>query len=167
MSFIQGNINSKEDLIEAMDAMRGMLTQGDYKTELELELAEVEHKLAGFNNSELFVEDYAYTGILHALKGNLESCIQKLEEADKAPQKVGYDELDDDESTQSDARQDYKKFLELYLDKTYGVPKWPLEVEEEESAEPTSEVFLEEILEKINAQTQAEVDKLRNNPWGL
>lgn len=180
MSFIQGNINSKEDLIEAMDAMRGMLTQGDYKTELELELAEVEHKLAGFNNSELFVEDYAYTGILHALKGNLESRIQKLEEADKAPQKVGYDELDDkgpqeagydelddDESTQSDARQDYKKFLELYLDKTYGVPKWPLEVEEEESAEPTSEVFLEEILEKINAQTQAEVDKLRNNPWGL
>ena len=85
MSFIQGNINSKEDLIEAMDAMRGMLTQGDYKTELELELAEVEHKLAGFNNSELFVEDYAYTGILHALKGNLESRIQKLEEADKLP----------------------------------------------------------------------------------
>ena len=57
--------------------------------------------------------------------------------------------------------------MELYLDKTYGVPEWPLEVEEEESAEPTSEVFLEEILEKINAQTQAEVDKLRNNPWGL
>lgn len=180
MSFIQGNINSKEDLIEAMDAMRNMLTQGDYKTELELELAEVEHKLAGFNNCELFVEDYAYTGILHALKGNLESRIQKLEEADKGPQKIGYDELDDkgpqeagydelddDESTQSDARQDYKKFLELYLDNTYGVPKWPLEVEEEESAEPTSEVFLEEILEKINAQTQAEVDKLRNNPWGL
>lgn len=180
MSFIQGNINSKEDLIEAMDAMREMLTQGDYKTELELELAEVEHKLAGFKVPELGGDTYAYVGILHALKDNLESRIQKLEEADKAPQKVGYDELDDkgpqeagydelddDESTQSDARQDYKKFLELYLDKTYGVPKWPLEVEEEESAEPTSEVFLEEILEKINAQTQAEVDKLRNNPWGL
>lgn len=183
MSFIQGNINSKEDLIEAMDAMRNMLTQGDYKTELELELAEVEHKLAGFNNSELFVEDYAYTGILHALKGNLESRIQKLEEADKVPQKVGYDELDDkgpqeagydeldvdDESTQSDARQEYKKFLESFLENTYGLHKLTesQEVEEEESAELTLEEYLEGSIEKINARTQAEVDKLRNNPWGL
>lgn len=181
MSFIQGNINSKEDLIEAMDAMRGMLTQGDYKTELELELAEVEHKLAEFNSSELFVEDYAYTGILHALKGNLESRIQKLEEADRGPQKIGYDELDDkgpqeagydeeeDEPTQSVTEYEAKKFLESFLEKSYGLqkPTEPQEVEEEEPTKLTSEVFLEEILEKINAQTQAEVDKLRNNPWGL
>ena len=180
MSFIQGNINSKEDLIEAMDAMRGMLTQGDYKTELELELAEVEHKLAGFNNSELFVEDYAYTGILHALKGNLESRIQKLEEADKGPQKIGYDELDDedddgfydeegDEPTQSVTEYEAKKFLESFLEKSYGLqkPTEPQEIEEEEPAALTSEEYLEEILEKINSRTQANIAKLHNNPWGL
>lgn len=180
MSFIQGNINSKEDLIEAMNAMREMLTHGDYKTELELELAEVEHKLVGFKGPELGGDTYAYVGILHALKDNLESRIQKLEEADKGPQEAGYDEFyedddgdggfyddfdDDDEPTQSDAKKEYKKFLEVFLEKAYGVPK-PQEVEEEESVGFSVE-YLGEILEKINAQTQAEVDKLRNNPWGL
>ena len=180
MSFIQGNINSKEDLIEAMNAMREMLTQGDYKTELELELAEVEHKLAGFRGPELGGDTYAYVGILHALKDNLESRIQKLEEADKGPQEAGYDEFyeddddddgfyeedgEEDEPTQSDAKKEYKKFLEVFLEKAYGVPK-PQEVEGEESVGFSVE-YLGEILEKINAQTQAEVDKLRNNPWGL
>lgn len=177
MSFIQGNINSKEDLIEAMNAMREMLTQGDYKTELELELAEVEHKLAGFRGPELGGDTYAYVGILHALKDNLESRIKKLEEADKGPQETGYDDFDEDddddgfydeeedEPTQSDAKQEYKKFLKLYLEKAYGVPK-PQEVEEEESVGFSVE-YLGEILEKINAQTQAEIDLARKNPWGL
>lgn len=181
MSFIQGNINSKEDLIEVVEAMANMLTQGDYSAELTLELMIVKNKLDKLSEDPMIGEQvYTHVGILYALKNYLEERLHELEEVDKVPQKVGYDELDDkgpqeagydelddDESTQSDARQEYKKFLELYLDKTYGVPKWPLEVEEEESAESTSEVFLEEILEKINAQTQAEVDKLRNNPWGL
>ena len=166
MSFIQGNINSKEDLIEAMNAMREMLTQGDYKTELELELAEVEHKLAGFKGPELGGDTYAYVGILHALKDNLESRIQKLEEADKGPQETGYDDFDDDdEPTQSDAKKEYKKFLEVFLEKAYGVPK-PQEVEEEEPVGFSVE-YLGEILEKINAQTQAEIDLARKNPWGL
>lgn len=168
MSFIQGNINSKEDLIEAMNAMREMLTQGYYKTELELELAEVEHKLAGIKGPELGGDTYAYVGILHALKDNLESRIQKLEEADKGPQETGYDDFEDedyDEPTQSVSEYEAKKFLESFLEKAYGVPK-PQEVEEEESVGFSVE-YLGEILEKINAQTQAEVDKLRNNPWGL
>lgn len=228
MSFIQGNINSKEDLIEAMDAMREMLTQGDYKTELELELAEVEHKLAKLNNSELNEDVYTRSGILHALKNHLEDTFHKLEAVEKEPQeagydddedgdeedttdylgslafledllenlnaktqveieklrkgtqKVGYDELEDEddddddgfyeeageeESTQLSDKQEYKKFLELYLEKAYGVPK-PQEVEEEEHVGVSVE-YLGEILEKINARTQAEVDKLRNNPWGL
>lgn len=165
MSFIQGNISSNEDLIEAMDAMREMLTKGDHKAELELELAETKHKLAGFKGPELGGDTYAYVGILHALKDNLESRIQKLEEADKGPQEIGYDDFDDDEPIQSDAKQEYKKFLELYLEKAYGVPK-PQEVEEEEPVGLSVE-YLGEILEKINAQTQAEIDKLHNNPWGL
>lgn len=166
MSFIQGNINSKEDLIESMNAMREMLTQGDYKTELELELAEVEHKLAGFNGPELGGDTYAYVGILHALKDNLESRIQKLEEADKGPQETGYDDFDDDdEPTQSDAKKEYKKFLEVFLEKAYGVPK-PQEVEEEEPVGFSVE-YLGEILEKINEQTQAEIDLARRNPLGF
>lgn len=166
MSFIQGNINSKEDLIEAMNAMREMLTQGDYKTELELELAEVEHKLAGFKGPELGGDTYAYVGILHALKDNLESRIQKIEEADKGPQETGYDDFDDDdEPIQSDAKKEYKKFLEVFLEKAYGVPK-PQEVEEEEPVGFSVE-YLGEILEKINAQTQAEIDLARKNPLGL
>lgn len=133
MSFIQGNINSKEDLIEAMDAMREMLTQGDPKTELELELAETKHKLAGIKGEVIGGDYYTYVGILHSLRKNLESRIQKLEEANKAPQEDGYDDLEDED--------------------------------DEEPAELTSEVFLEEILEKINARVQSEVDDLRNNPW--
>lgn len=168
MSFIQGNINSKEDLIEAMEAMRSMLIQGDPKTELELELAEVEHKLAGIKGPKLGGDTYAYVGILHALKDNLESRIQKLEEADKGPQETGYDDFEDEdgeEPTQLSDKQEYKKFLELYLEKAYGVPK-PQEVEEEEPVGFSVE-YLGEILDKINAQTQAEIDLARKNPLGL
>jgi hypothetical protein len=167
MSFIQGNINSKEDLIEAMNAMRGMLTQGDYKTELELELAEVEHKLAGIKGPELGGDTYAYVGILHALKDNLESRIQKLEEADKGPQETGYDDFEDEEPTESVSEWDVKKFLEEFSEKAYGSSKAnePEEDEDDDAFEElSSEEFLNEILDRINARTQAEVDKLRNNP---
>ena len=143
-----------------------MLTQGDHKTELELELAEVEHKLAGFKGPELGGDTYAYVGILHALKDNIESRIQKLEEADKGPQEAGYDDFDDEEPeepTQSVSEYEAKKFLESFLEKAYGVPK-PQEVE---PMELTSEEYLEEILEKLNARTQANIAKLHNNPWGL
>lgn len=172
MSFIQGNINSKEDLIEAMDAMREMLTQGNLKTELELELEETKHKLAGIKGEVIGGDYYTYYEILRKLEINLESRIQKLEEADKGPQKMGYDELDDEDSeeavpTQSVSEYEAKKFLESFLENTYGLHKLTesQEVEEEESAESTSEVFLEEILDKINARVQSEVDDLRNNPW--
>lgn len=172
MSFIQGNINSKEDLIEAMDAMREMLTQGDLKAELELELAETKHKLAGIKGEVIGGDYYTYYDILCKLEINLESRIQKLEEADKGPQKVGYDELDDEDDeeavpTQSVSEYEAKKFLESFLENTYGLHKLTesQEVEEEEPAESTSEVFLEEILDKINARVQSEVDDLRNNPW--
>lgn len=171
MPFIQGNINSNEDLIEAMDAMREMLTQGDYKAELKLELAEVNHKLSGFKGSELGGAQYARYGILHALKDNLEDTLRKLEEVEKEPQEDGYDEddfydEDNEEPTQSVDEWDAKKFLEAFSEKAYGSSK-PKKVEEKEPVGLTSEEFLEEILEKINARTQVEVDKLRNNPWGF
>lgn len=170
MSFIQGNINSKEDLIEAMDAMREMLTQGDPKTELELELAETKHKLAGIKGEVIGGDYYMYYEILRELEINLESRIQKLEEADKGPQETGYDDFDDDdEPTQSVTEYEAKKFLESFLENTYGLhkPTEPQEIEEEEPAELTSEEYLEEILEKINSRTQANIAKLHNNPWGL
>lgn len=177
MSFIQGNINSKEDLIEAMDAMREMLTQGDPKTELELELAETKHKLAGIKGEVIGGDYYMYYEILRKLEINLESRIQKLEEADKGPHETGYDDFDDEDDeepeesvpTQSVAEYEAKKFLESFLENTYGLHKLTesQEVEEEESAELTLEEYLEGSIEKINARTQAEVDKLRNNPWGL
>ena len=72
MSFIQGNINSKEDLIEAMDAMRNMLTHGDPKAELELELAETKHKLAGIKGEVIGGDYYVYYEILRELETNLE-----------------------------------------------------------------------------------------------
>lgn len=168
MSFIQGNINSKDDLIEAMDAMRGMLTQGGRKAELALELAEVSNKLdnlIGPTAPVMGEDEYAYLGILHALKNNLEERLRKLEDVDMEPQETGYDDNYDEEPTQSDAKQEYKKFLEVFLEKAYGVPK-PQEVEEEGSVGFSAE-YLGEILEKINAQTQAEIDLARKNPWGL
>lgn len=96
MSFIQGNINSKEDLIEAMEAMRSMLTQGDPKTELELELAETKHKLSKLNNSELNEDVYTRSGILYALKNHLEDTLHKLEAVEKEPQETGYDDDEED-----------------------------------------------------------------------
>lgn len=210
MSFIQGNINSKEDLIEAMDAMRSMLTQGDYKTELELELAEVEHKLAGFKGPELGGDTYAYVGILHALKDNLESRIQKLEEADKGPQETGYDDVysleerlrkleDVDNGPQETGYDDFYEDEDLYeegenggennhklivqfLKQAYHISddeiremrrlndKNPQDVDNEGSGNEyeglTAEAFLEEILEKINAKTEAEIRKLQNGNIG-
>lgn len=99
MSFIQGNINSKDDLIEAMDAMRGMLTQGDIKAELELELAETKHKLSKLNNSELNEDVYTRSGILYALKNHLEDTLHKLEAVEKEPQETGYDDDDEEDAT--------------------------------------------------------------------
>lgn len=146
MSFIQGNINSNEDLIEAMDAMRNMLTQGDYKAELKLELAEVNHKLAGFKGSELGGAQYARYGILHALKDNLEDNLHKLEEAEKEPQEDGYD--DDDEDFYEDEDDSYD------------------EDDDDDVVTISSLAFLEEILENINAKTQVEIDKLRKGNIG-
>lgn len=177
MPFIQGNISSNEDLIEVVEAMANMLTRGDYSAELTLELMLVKNKLDKLSEDPMMGENvYTHVGILYALKNYLEETLRELEEADKGPQEIGYDDFDedddglydeeDDEPIQSDAKQEYKKFLELYLEKAYGVPK-PQEVEEEEPAELTSEEYLEEILEKINARTQANISKLHNNPWGL
>lgn len=172
MSFIQGNINSNEDLIEAIDAMRNMLTQGDYKAELKLELAEVNHKLADFNSSELGGATYARYGILHALKENLEDTLQKLEEAEKEPQETGYDDPYEDEDfydedDDEEGATDYigsLAFLEERLRKLEEVEKGPQEDEHEDYI--SSEEFLEEILEKINAKTQAKIDKLRKSNIG-
>ena len=85
-----------EDLVEAMDAMREMLTQGDHKAELELELAEVNHKLdkiSGPSAPPIGEDEYTFLGLLHALKNNLEERLHKLEDIDKEPQEANAEDF--------------------------------------------------------------------------
>ena len=164
MPFIQGSISSNEDLIKVVEAMSNMLTQGDYSAELWLELALVKHKLDKLNNSELGGDVYKHVGILYALKSHLEDTLHELEEADKEPQEVGYDDIynleerlrkleDIDNGPQETG---YDDFYEDEDDDEEG------NGEEYEGLTLTSEEFLEEILEKLNAKTQVEIRKLRN-----
>ena len=98
MSFIQGNINSKEDLIEVVEAMANMLTKGDYSAELTLELMLVKNKLDKLSEDPMMGENvYTHVGILYALKNYLEETLRELEEADKGPQETGYDDFDEDD----------------------------------------------------------------------
>ena len=145
-----------------------MLTQGDYKAELELELAETKCKLDKLNNSELGGDTYKHVGILYVLKKHLEDTLHKLEEVEKEPQEVGYDDVynleerlrkleDIDNGSQETGYDDFYED-EDYEEEGNG--------EEYEVLTLTSEEFLEEILEKLNAKTQVEIRNLRNgNIW--
>lgn len=215
MQFIQGNINSNKDLIEAMDAMRKMLTQDGHKAELVLELAEVNNKLEKISGPiapAMGDDEYTYLGILHALKNNLEARLRKLEDTDDVPQEVGYDDVynlearlrkledidngpqetgyddfyeDDDlyeEGEEGDGEENNHKLIVQFLKQAYHISddeirekrhlndKKPQDVDNEGSGNEyeglTAEAFLEEILEKINAKTEAEIHKLQNGNIG-
>lgn len=210
MSFIQGSVSSNEDLVEVVDTMSSMLTQGDYSAELWLELAMVKHKLDKLNNSELGGDVYKHVGILYALKSHLEDTLHELEEADKEPQEVGYDDVysleerlrkleDVDNGPQETGYDDFYEDEDLYeeegnggennhkliiqfLKQAYHISddeiremrllndKKPQDVDNEGSGNEyeglTAEAFLEELLEKINAKTEAEIHKLQNGNIG-
>ena len=186
MSFIQGSVSSNEDLVEVVDTMSSMLTQGDYSAELWLELAMVKHKLDKLNNSELGGDVYKHVGILYALKSHLEDTLHELEEADKEPQEVGYDDVYEDkdlyEEEEGNGGENNHKLIIQFLKQAYHISddeiremrrlndKKPQDVDNEGSGNEyeglTAEAFLEELLEKINAKTEAEIRKLQNGNIG-
>lgn len=145
--------------------MRNMLTQGDPSAELTLELMEVKHKLDKLSEDLVMGKEvYTHVGILYALKNHLEECLHELEESDKGPQEVGYD---DEENGNSE--ENYHKFLEVFSEKAYGAPKAKEPKEDkdfydEEPHENDKEAY-HKFLEAFLQQTINSSDRImRNSP---